>query len=184
MTNKRNENRTSMVKGIIANPQTQTFEQFEIETAYTRSAVKAVEMAREALNLDPAVMVSVTEIVNQPLMKVQYDAQSLIENMRESFGNQEEAEKAAAENETVIAYELFMYSGQIWAVSGDEYTTEFVRYFSTVKHTKVDARAFIKMRYEQENESAQVIGIHADTRTCEKRFAVIGDEQLANVKTR
>lgn len=184
MTSKKNENRTSTVKGIIANPQTQTFEQFEIETAYTRSAVKATEMAREALNLDPAVMVSVTEIVNQPLVKVQYDAQSLIENMRESFENQEEAEKAAAENETVIAYELFMYSGQIWAVAGEEYVTEFVRYFSTVKHTKVDARAFIKMRYEQENESAQVIGIHGDERKEQKRFAVISEENLANVKTR
>lgn len=184
MTSKKNENRTSTVKGIIANPQTQTFEQFEIETAYTRSAVKAVEMAREVLNLDPSVMVSVTEIVNQPLVKVQYDAQSLIENMRESFGNQEEAENAAAENEQVIAYELFAYSGQIWAVAGEEYATEFVRYFSTVKHTKVDARAFIKMRYEQENENAQVIGIHADERKEQKRFAVISEENLANVKTR
>lgn len=184
MTSKKNENRTSTVKGIIANPQTQTFEQFEIETAYTRSAVKAVEMAREALNLDPAVMVSVTEIVNQPLVKVQYDAQSLIENMRESFENQEAAENAAAENETVIPYELYMYSGQIWAVAGEEYATDFVRYFSTVKHTKVDARAFIKMRYEQENETAQVIGIHGDERKEQKRFAVISDENLAKVKTR
>lgn len=183
MTSKKNENRTSTVKGIIANPQTQTFEQFEIETAYTRSAIKAVEMAREALNLDPAVMVSVTEIVNQPLVKVQYDAQSLIENMRESFENQEEAENAAAENETVIPYELFMYSGQIWAVSGEEYATDFVRYFSTVKHTKVDARAFIKMRYEQENETVLVIGIHGDKRKEQKRYAVISEENLANVKT-
>ena len=184
MTSKKNENRTSTVKGIIANPQTQTFEQFESETAYTRSAVKAVELAREALNLDPTVMVSVTEIVNQPLVKVQYDAQSLIENMRESFENQEEAENAAEENEQVIGYELFAYSGQIWAVSGEEYVTEFVRYFSTVKHTKVDARAFIKMRYEQENEFAQVIGIHGDERKEQKRFAVISEENLANVKTR
>lgn len=184
MTNKKNENRTSTVKGIIANPHTQTFEQFEIETAYTRSAVKAVEMAREALNLDKSVMVSVTEIVNQPIAKVQYDAQSLIENMRESFENQAEAEKATAENEQVIAYEIYLYSGQIWAVSGEEYATEFVRYFSTVKHTKVDARAFIKMRFEQENENAFVIGIHGDERKCEKRFAVISDEQLAKVKTR
>lgn len=184
MTSKKNENRTSTVKGIIANPQTQTFEQFEIETAYTRSAVKAVEMAREILNLDNSVMISVTEIVNQPLVKVQYDAQSLIENMRESFGNQEEAESAAEENESVIKYELYAYSGQIWAVAGEEYVTEFVRYFSTVKHTKVDARAFIKMRYEQENDSAQVIGIHGDERKEQKQFAVIGNEQLANVKTR
>lgn len=184
MTSKKNENRTSTVKGIIANPQTQTFEQFEIETAYTRSAVKAVEMAREILNLDNSVMVSVTEIINQPIVKVQYDAQSLIENMRESFENQEEAENAAAENETVIPYELYMYSSQIWAVAGEEYATKFVRYFSTVKHTKVDARAFIKMRYEQENKSAQVIGIHADERKEQKRYAVISDEQLANVKTR
>ena len=184
MTSKKNENRTSTVKGIIANPQTQTFEQFEIETAYTRSAVKAVEMAREILNLDNSVMISVTEIVNQPLVKVQYDAQSLIENMRESFGNQEEAESAAEENESVIEYELYAYSGQIWAVAGEEYVTEFVRYFSTVKHTKVDARAFIKMRYEQENDSAQVIGIHGDERKEQKQFAVIGNEQLANVKTR
>ena len=184
MTSKKNENRTSTVKGIIANPQTQTFEQFEIETAYTRSAVKAVEMAREILNLDNSVMSSVTEIVNQPLVKVQYDAQSLIENMRESFGNQEEAESAAEENESVIKYELYAYSGQIWAVAGEEYVTEFVRYFSTVKHTKVDARAFIKMRYEQENDSAQVIGIHGDERKEQKQFAVIGNEQLANVKTR
>lgn len=184
MMSKKNESRTSTVKGIIANPQTQTFEQFEIETAYTRSAVKATEMAREILDLDPTVMVSVTEIVNKPLVKVQYDAQSLIENMRESFANQDEAENAAEENETVIPYELYMYSCQIWAVGGEEYVTEFVHYFSTVKHTKVDARAFIKMRYEHENELAQVIGIHGDERKEQKRYAVISEKNLENVKTR
>lgn len=184
MTNKKNENRTSTVKGIIANPQTQTFEQFEIETAYTRSAVKAVEMAREILNLDAAVMISVTEIVNQPVVKVQYDAQSLIENMRELALSESDAKEIAQDGDQIIPFEMFKYTGQIWAVNGEEYTTEEYTTWSTVKHTKVDARAWLKMCYEKEFEGSQVIGIHADIRTCEKRFAVISDENLANVKTR
>ena len=176
------ENRKSTIKGIIANPESQTFETFEIETAYTRSAVKAVELAREALNIPNACMVSVTEIMNEAAKSINYDATSLME-FASDYGHINDYEPK--ENEFVIPFTMFTYSAQIWAIGNDDtYTTEFFEYESTVKLTKVDARAAVKMAYELENKNDHVIGIHNDTRTEEKWYALITRENLKNVKTK
>ena len=77
---KNTNERKSIIRGIIANPATKSFEEFEVETAYTRSEIKACELAREALNLENrAIMVSVTEIINEAVKPIVYDAQSLID---------------------------------------------------------------------------------------------------------
>lgn len=185
MTSKKNENRKSTVKGILANTKEQTFEQFEIETEYTRSNVKAAELVREAMKLDDFVLVSVMEIVNEPVKKIEYDAQSLTEFASEIFTDEEEANKfAEANNCELVKFERFTYTAQIWAVIGEEYKTEFHTYVSCVKLGKVDTRAALVMNYEKQNKGAQVIGIHADERKAEKCFAAITAENLEQVKTR
>ena len=176
------ENRKSTIKGVIANPETQTFETFEVETAYTRSAIKAIELARETLHIPNNCMVSVTEIINEAAKPINYDAASLMD-FASDYGHINDYEPK--ENELVLPFTMFTYSAQIWAIGNDdEYSTEFFEYESTVKLTKVDARAALKMAYEHENKHDHVIGIHNDARTEEKWFALITREALKNVKTK
>ena len=179
MTSKRNENRQSTVKGIIANPITQTFEQFEIKTPYTRSTVKAVEFAREQLEItDPQIMVSVTEVVPDELKKVAYDAQLIIENSAGTYDNKERAEDDVTENETVLAYTMHGYSGQLWMIDNEgEYTTVFFADESPLKFGKVDTRAFLKMAGE-EVYGCKVIGIHNEERQELKRYAIVSNDKL------
>ena len=174
---KRNENRKSTIKGIIANPQTQTFEAFEIETPYTRSIPKAAEMAREILNLEDGVMVSITEIHNEALKPVVYDSQAVFDEMIADYETKEKAEKNCNELSTVVPYTMYKYKAQVWLFNGDEYTTEFFVDQSPMKFGKVDTRGFIRMAAEQFFES-KVIGIHDDNRYEEKRYAIVENDRL------
>lgn len=180
MASKRNENRQSTVKGIIANPITQTFEQFEIKTPYTRSTVKAVEFAREQLEInDPQIMVSVTEVIPDELKKVIYDAQLVFDNMTTDYFEEELANDSCDENETVIPYVMHIYEAQVWMYDekNKDYTTEPFVDQSPLKMTKVDARAFIKMMAESHYDKT-VIGIHDAERTEIKRFAIVPNDKL------
>ena len=174
---KRNENRKSTVKGIIANPQTQTFEAFEIETPYTRSIPKAVEMAREYFQLANDIMVSVTEIHNEALKPVVYDSQAVFDEMVADYETKENAEENCNENCSVIPYTMYQYEAQVWLFNGDEYTTEFFTDNSPMKFGKVDTRGFIRIAAEQFFES-KVIGIHDDKRFEEKRYAIVENDRL------
>lgn len=174
---KRNENRKSTVKGIIANPETQTFEAFEIETPYTRSIPKAAEMARKVLNLEDGVMVSVTEIHNEALKPVIYDSQEVFDEMVADYETKEEAEENCNELCTVIPYTMYQYEAQVWLFDGDKYATEFFSDNSPMKFGKVDTRGFIRMAAESFFDS-KVIGIHDDKRYEEKRFAIVENDRL------
>lgn len=181
MTSKKNENRQTTVKGIMANPATQTFEEFEVKTPYTRSTIKAVELARDILKCNPAVMVSVTELMQEEVKKTEYHAQLIYENMAEDFETMEEAESANAAKDfsySVIAYTMYHYDAQVWIKDGDDYMTLFITDYSPLKLTKVDARALLKMAAEN-NYGGEVIGVHGDTREASKRFALITPEKLA-----
>lgn len=180
MASKRNENRQSTVKGIIANPITQTFEQFEIKTPYTRSTVKAVEFAREQLEItDPQIMVSVTEVVPDELKKVVYDAQLVVDNMAIDYEDAELANDACTDDETVIPYTMHIYQGQVWMYDEEtkNYHTNAIIDQSPLKFTKVDARAFIKMSAET-YYGLKVIGIHDEERTEIKRYAIVPNDKL------
>ena len=180
----KNENRKSTIKGMLANPVKQTFEQFEIETEYTRSNVKAAELVKQAMKLDPQIMVSVFEIINTPLEAVKYDAQSLKEFASEIFADEIEAKNYAEKNNVrVIRFDQFIYSGQVWAFNGEDYVTDFHGYESTVKLGKVDTRGAIKMNYEKLHKGYKVIGIHGDKREEFRRYACITPENLEQVKT-
>ena len=178
---KNTNERKSIIRGIIANPATKSFEEFEVETAYTRSEIKACELAREALNLENrAIMVSVTEIINEAVKPIVYDAQSLIDFADAVYDYDNDAEPT--ETQTVVEFVKYIYTAQIWAVSGEDYTTESWEYESTVKLGKVDTRAAIAMNYEHENKNWKVLAVHNDKREQVKRYALIEREALANVK--
>ena len=174
---KRNENRKSTVKGIIANPQTQIFEAFEIEIPYTRSTQKAAEFAREILNIEEYIMLSVTEIQNEALKPIVYDNQLVCDYMTADFETKEEAEQNANEMQSVIPYTMFIYSGQVWLTDGEKYSTEHFTDWSALKFGKIDTRGFVKMMAES-FYNAKVIGINDDKRTEQKRFAIVDNDKL------
>lgn len=178
---KNTNERKSIIRGFMANPYTKTFDEFEIETAYTRSLTKAVEFAREELALDKDVMLSVTEIINEPVKAVEYDAQSLCD-FATAIDNHDDFEPT--ETQTVIPFTAYIYSGQIWAVSGEDYTTEHYEVERNIKLTKVDQRVAVAMAYEKEWENWHVLGVHEVKREAVERFALIEREALANVKTK
>ena len=176
---KNTNERKSIIRGFMANPYTKTFDEFEIETAYTRSLTKAVEFAREELALDNDVMLSVTEIINEPVKAVEYDAQSLCE-FATAIDNRNDFEPT--ETQIVIPFTAYVYSGQIWANSGEDYTTEFYEVERNIKLTKVDQRAAVAMAYEKEWDKWHVLGVHNVKREAVERFALIEREALTNVK--
>lgn len=174
----KNANRKSTIKGIIANTETQTFENFEIEVPYTRSKVKAVALVKEAMNLDNTALVSITKVINEPLKRVQYDTGKLIENAQAFYEYEVDAKNEAADDEAVIKVTIYDYSGQVWAVvDSGEYITEFITAPSHVKFGKVDTRGFIKMTAEN-LLSAKVIGVDADKREPRIEFITIKNDAL------
>ena len=183
MTKRNFEERKSVIRGQIIDAVEFKFDTFEIETEYTRSETKAANLAMDALGLDPKrYMIRVTEIVNEAVKPVVYDAQSLIDFAVAVYDYEIDAEPT--ETQVVIPFTVHCYSAQVWAVSGEDYTTEYHEYETTVKLGKVDARAAVKMNYEHENKSWFVIGIHNDTRQEFKRYALIERDELKNVKTK
>lgn len=179
---KKNTNRTSIIKGQIVDAQEFKFEAFEIETEYTRSTFKAAQLVADAMNLEAGrYMVHVTEIINEPVKAIEYDAQSLFDfALNVDTVNDFEP----TETQKVIEFTAYVYSGQIWAVSGEDYKTENYEVERNVKLTKVDQRAIIAMCYEKEYENWRVLGVHNVTREPVQRFALIENEALANVKTK
>lgn len=173
-----NENRKSTVKGIIANTEKQTFENFEIETPYTRSNSMAIKYAKEAMKLDDNALVSIVEIINKPFKRPIYDAGKLIENAIEFFDDETDAKNAASDSVSVIKVTDYVYSGQVWAIlDSGEYYTEFIKDASPVKFGKVDTRGFIKMRAEK-RLSGKVIGVHGDKREVRFQFITIENDAL------
>ena len=173
--------RKSIIRGTIIDTKECTFEPFEVETEYTRSEIKAAGLALEVLNLDAnRYMVKVNEIVNEAVKPINYDAKSLIDFAIAIYDYDNDAEPT--ESQIVIEFVKYIYTGQIWAVSGEDYTTESWEYESTVKLGKVDTRAAIAMNYEHENENWRVLAVHNDKREQVKRYALIEREQLAYVK--
>lgn len=183
MTSKRNENRMTTAKGIIANPYTKTFDEFEERINYTRSINKATEMVREVMSLDADVMISVTELVQDEVKRVVYNSQLVYENMFADYEDEETANENAGEIHTVIPYTMYEYGAQVWLYdkTSETYGTDYVCDMSPLKMTKIDARAFIRMSAEKlhgDVHEVECIGIHDDERTEIKRFAIVENDKL------
>ena len=178
------ENRKSIVRGQIIDTKECTFEDFEVETSYTRSDVKAASLALETLALDASrYMVKVNEIVNESVKPIIYDAQDLFERAAQIWISEDEFE--IADGFKVVPFANYIYTCQVWVIHKDgEYETSEFEYEARVKLGKVDTRAALVMNHELENPNYKVIGIHADKREEKRLFAYISEEALSKVKTR
>lgn len=177
------ENRKSNIRGQIIDTKECTFKEFEVETAYTRSDVKAASLVLDALKLDASrYMVKVNEIINESVKPIIYDTQDLFERAESIWLSEDEFE--IADGYKVIPFANYVYTCQVWAIHKDgEYQTENWEYEARVKLGKVDTRAALVMNYERENPNYKVIGIHADKREEKRLFAYISEDALAQVKT-
>lgn len=163
-TKNTNEERKTLVKGMIADAQLKTFEAFEVETAYTRSLEKAVKFASAILNPDnePHIMVSVSEIVNEKAQRKLWNNTALYLEARKMCMSEEEANDIREDDEIVVKGFLYTFYTNVWAYNIDthEYITEFYSWSSGYNSTAKDARAVLAMRYEKMHPNTRVIGMH------------------------
>lgn len=176
---KRFDNRETVVKGFIANVLTQEFKPFETKVSYVRSDAKAVRLVREQMNItEPEILVCVREIINEAPKPVKYNNIKIYELAYDRFNDEETAKNAAnkddSEMRVITVYEI---SGQIWALSGNEYKTELYMDEAFVNLTKSNAREFLKMSYEKFIGN-KVLGIHNCTKHEKQVYCVITRENL------
>lgn len=180
--NNRFANRETTVKGVVINLDTQTHDNFEVKTQYTRSNEKAVAYARKAMQIDdnPMIIVAVTELVNEAPKPVKYDNDKIYEMSYAHFDGKDDAQKAAetdgTEMRVITWYEI---SAQIWAIDdGGNYITEWYADETSENMTKRDAREFVRMSYEDMN-GFKVIGIHDCKKDEKPMYCVITTANLA-----
>ena len=156
--------RKSTVKGIWANATTQEFNQFEIETEYTRSIEKAVKLASAIINPDnrPEIMVSVSEIVNEKAQRKVWNNTALYLEAREMCMTEAEALEMNDANELVIKGCLYNFETQIWAYNPitEEYVTKPFSWTTGANVTAKDARAMLAMRFEEMHKGFKVLGLN------------------------
>lgn len=180
-TAKRFEGRTTIIKGFIINLSEQTQKPFECVTGYTRSNDKAIQYAREALNIgeNPMVVIAVTELVNEAPKPIKYNDGKIYDLAYNRFDSEDEANSAAEIDETVVkAITWYEIGAQIWALDTEEnYLTEWYADETPMNMTKQNAREFIRMSFADQT-GYKVIGVHA----CEKKekpmYCVITRENL------
>lgn len=176
MTSK-NANRTTTIKGFIVTLEPLNKEPFEIVTPYTRSDAKAGNLVAEQMEVKEGQIITITELINEPLKKTAYDAQLVYDFMRCDFETKEEAEAAINVEEIVIAYTMYYYGAEVWYYLADDnayYTAPYTD-CSPLKFGVVDSREFVKMGAE-DYFNAQIIGMHDVTREEVKRYAIVSTE--------
>lgn len=156
--------RKSIVKGIWANAKTQEFNQFEIETDYTRSIDKAIKLVTESINPDndPSIMISVTEIVNEKTQRKVWNNTALYIEAREMCMTETEANEIYEDGEIVVKGYLYGFETQIWAYNptSEEYVTQPFSWTTGANVTAKDARAMLAMRFEEMHKGFKVLGIN------------------------
>lgn len=178
-----NNERTTIVKGFAVEISGETVvnHPFEIVTGYTRSNATARKLASKALNVD-ANFIIVTELVNEPKKAVEYDAVAITAYCFEQF---DESDKELAEgamsaytDATLVKYSYYEYGAQVWSVDGmGDYHTNYHMDWSPLKMTKINARGFIKMSYE-DLTGETVLGIHNDARWFVTKYAIVPTDKL------
>lgn len=182
---KRFNNRESVVKGFIINTKTQEFKPFETKVSYVRSTEKAVKLVREQMNItEPEIIVSVNKVINEAPKPIKYNNIKIYELAYNRFNDEETAKNTANKDNTemrvITVYEI---SGQIWALSGNEYKTESYADEAFINLTKVNAREFIKMSYEKFIGN-KVLGIHGCTKHEKQVYCVITRDNLQKCITK
>lgn len=171
MTNKNNTkrfaNRVTVLKGEAVNLETFDKKPFELTVSYIRAKDKAMEMALEKLELDEEWIINpkTFEVINEKPKPIKYNDGKIYDLCYNRFDNEDEAIKAAEidnnEMRTIHWYEI---SAQVWAIDSEgNYRTEWYADETPMNMTKVNARDFMRMSYE-DYSGCKVLGIHA----CEK----------------
>ena len=172
------ENKQTVLKGEYINLDTVERTQFEITVPYVRSEKLALDAAYKALELDKNFIIDSRkfEIVNEKSIPVRYSNTKLYDNRRDIFATEEEAKAACLNGETVKSVSLYTVASNVWTLDNtSEYHTHKVSYETPVNITKSDARAFVKMRFEEESDE-QVLALH-DTKKEENTFFVVIEEE-------
>ena len=179
--NKRFANRETVVKGYIINTESQEFTPFEETISYARSTQKAVSLVREKMQMNdnPAIVVTVNEIINEAPKPVKYNDSKIYELCYNRFDAEDDAQKAAeGDNTEYRAVTRYTISCHVWVVDGNgNYYTQHYSDETPINMTKVDQRGFMRMSFEKASGD-KVIGIHATKKTPVQMYCVITAENL------
>lgn len=176
--NTRFEGKITTLKGEYVNLDTAEHTPFEITVPYVRSEKLALDAAYTALNLDATYIIDSRkfEIVNEKSIPVRYSNTKLYDNRRDIFATEDEAKAACLDGETVKSVSLYTVVSNAWTLDNiGTYHTHKVSYETPVNITKSDARAFVKMRFEEESDE-MVLALH-DTKKEETSFFVVIEEE-------
>lgn len=180
--------RKTTVKGIWANANTQEFNQFEVVTEYTRSTEKAVKLASEILNPDndPAIMVSVSELIQEKAARKYYDNAAMYLTARQTCMTEEEAKEQCNEDETIVKGFFYTYHTCVFYFNTieNEYAVTPFTWTSGANSTARDCRAMLAMRFEEIYGGCKVIDMHewgtskGYTKTQDTAWFILTPEQL------
>lgn len=164
MARTNNMERKSTIKGVWIDMQSQAFNEYEIETDYTRSLDKALKLAKEIINPDnnENIVVTVKEIVNEKAARRYYDNAAIYAEAREMCYGQAEAEDIAEEAETVVKGIVYEFDTNIFAynTAAETYAAKAFHWSCGNNVTAKDARAMLAMRFEEINPDWRTIAMH------------------------
>lgn len=187
-TNNKNNERKTTINGIWANAKTQEFNQFSVVTEYTRSTEKAVKLASAIINPDndPAIMVSVSELVQEKKASKYFDNSALyLESDLMAF-DENEARENCKDGQTVVKGTVYSYHTNVfyYDIKTGKYNAEPFYWSYGANVTAKDCRAMLAIRFEEMNENCKVIALDewGTTKGYEKYqstvWYVIDDEKL------
>lgn len=172
----------SIINGFIIDPIKQTFEPFEVETAYARSNNSAVARVRETLNLDDSVLITIKEIKNEKAKPKNYDNARIIERAVFVGSREECAENLTRDNQEIVAVKLYTYRAVIVSREMDkpygerEYFTQTCEYETATKATKTHWGEYAASSNDFIGEPVSAFDVQRIER---ELFAVIDADELA-----
>lgn len=177
------EGRETTIKGEYINDETMEKKSFEIVVPYVRSKDKALEKVYEVLQLSDDYIINARklEIINEAPKPIRYNNGKLVDFATAVFDDEKEAIEACADDQIVKQVSIYTVESVIWAVTFGEdenyYHTEKVAYNTPANITKADARAFVRMKYEQENGDT-VLAMHDTKKHEHTMFAILFENDL------
>ena len=177
------EGRTTVVKGQYVDMENNSVNDFEVTVDYVRAEAKAAEMAFEALNLADSCIINTRtlQVINEAPKPIRYNNGKLVDFAVCILDNENEAIEACADGQIVKQVSIYTVESVIWSVtfgeSENEYHTVKVAYNTSANITKADARAFVRMKYEQENGDS-VLAMHDTKKSEHIMYAVMFENDL------
>lgn len=156
---KANESKTermTKVAGAYVDMSGETLEkiEFEIEVPYARAEAKLIASVKKHFNLPATAGVAITNIEQPESTRKVYDMNLLYLSGAEMFHDESDAKERAKEiNGKCVAGVLYDYETQVfwYDVETEEYGTEKFYWTTGYNCTAQDARAMLRMRFEEMN---------------------------------